>query len=143
MASETSMLLSMRPCYARKIFSGVKTVELRRVRPQVHAGDRVYVYVTSPVKALAGWFTIKDVLHVAPSTLWRRVGPQSGVTKREFDAYYAGASTAVGLIVGEVLEYNEWIGLASLRALVPRFHPPRSFQYVCSNLFDHSLASMA
>ncbi len=55
----TVLLLSMQPEYAKKIFNGEKTVELRRVRPKLIAGDLVLVCASCPQKALLGLFVVE------------------------------------------------------------------------------------
>lgn len=40
------ILLSIRPCWDKKIFEGVKTVELRKSAPQIKEPFRVYLYET-------------------------------------------------------------------------------------------------
>ena len=59
---KNAVLMSIRPQYATKIFDGIKTVELRRVKPKFLAeGDLIFVYVSSPVKSLVGAFTVSSI----------------------------------------------------------------------------------
>ncbi len=67
------VLLSIRPVHAEKIFQGIKTVELRRVCPQLLPGARVFVYVSAPVSAVVGYFVVGEVIQKAPHRLWRDV----------------------------------------------------------------------
>lgn len=55
-------LMSIRPEYAEKVFSGDKQIELRRQRPQLEAGDIVVVYVTSPLCEVAGAFSVAGIV---------------------------------------------------------------------------------
>jgi predicted transcriptional regulator len=57
MARKT-LLISIKPRYAEMIFSGVKTVELRRKEPRVGQGDRMVVYVSSPIMEVTGECTV-------------------------------------------------------------------------------------
>src|SRR5438552_3893096 len=41
---KSALLLSIRPKHAEKIFDGIKTVELRRIRPRLQRGDLVLVF---------------------------------------------------------------------------------------------------
>ena len=49
-----TLLISIHPEYAKKIFEGTKRVELRRIQPKIFEDDLVVVYVTSPVKRSFG-----------------------------------------------------------------------------------------
>src|SRR6185503_3263930 len=61
-----ALLISVRPRFAEMIFAGTKVVELRRLRPRIGTGDLVFVYVSSPVMALAGAFEVGEVVSGAP-----------------------------------------------------------------------------
>lgn len=56
------LLLSIKPEYADKILAGKKTVELRRVRTRLEAGDLVLVYVTSPQQNLVASLEVERVI---------------------------------------------------------------------------------
>src|SRR5712671_5544390 len=90
------LLLSIKPKYAEKIFSGNKRVELRRTKPNVKKGDLVAVYVSSPVMALMGEFEVEAVMKNTPRALWCEVNNYAGVSKSEYDEYYEGSKTAFG-----------------------------------------------
>ena len=92
-----ALLISVKPEYAEKIFAGVKTVELRRTRPRLLRGDLVLIYVTSPVKALAGACEVVEVVQGTPEALWEVVQDQAGISIEEFRDYYAGATLGFGI----------------------------------------------
>jgi predicted transcriptional regulator len=48
-------LFSVKPRYAKWIYAGIKTVELRSVPPKKLV-ERIYIYETSPVKLITGFF---------------------------------------------------------------------------------------
>ena len=55
----STIILSIRPKHAAQIFSGLKKVELRRKRPKdLGNGTLALIYVTSPVRSLAGAFRV-------------------------------------------------------------------------------------
>ena len=124
-----AVLLSIRPHYVDLILRGQKTVELRRTNLRTGAGTPVLLYATHPVRAIVGMFALKAVIRDAPATLWRKVGPQSAVSRRVFDAYFDGAALAVGLVVGRTWTFPSPIPLELLRAHWPGFQPPQSFRY--------------
>ena len=130
MKKEEVLLLSIRPEYAEKIFNRTKTVELRRTRPArlQPQGTTAVVYVSSPVKALMGSFVVEQAIEAAPALLWKRVAAVAGVTRQEYDRYYAGTARGVGLLIRDVQVFQRPIGLERLRAFGVR--PPQSYGYL-------------
>ena len=124
------ILLSIHPQHAERIFSGEKTVELRRVRLGVRPGSKVIVYVTAPESSLAGAFVVSELYQSAPSTLWAGIGPKSGLSRAAFRAYFAGARRAYGIGIGEMWRFARPVPLAELRKHVPNFQPPQSYSRV-------------
>lgn len=127
-----TLLLSVKPQYANKIFEGTKTVELRRVRPKyLQQGDLVLIYVSSPVKALSGAFKVDKIVEKPLKELWRSVRKGAGISRQEFNEYYQGTSTGIGLFfkVENVWHFPEPIGLKALQEDNYNYHPPQGFRY--------------
>ncbi len=134
------LLLSVRPEYAQKIFGGTKTVELRRILPRIAKGDLVLVYVSSPVKAVMGAFTVDQVIDQRPEALWRMVEGKAGLTRREFKAYFSGASRGCGIFFTDVLSLQKPVTLQSLRERWPAFQPPQGYCYLAQREMYRELA---
>lgn len=134
MMSVNAIILSIQPRYAEKIFDGSKAVELRRVRPKVDKGDVALVYVSSPVKAMHGAFSIEKVIVAPLNELWGYVKGLAGITRKEFDAYYEGATVGVGIFIdlSSLRELNTPMELNHLRRNWPQFQPPQSYRYLSS-----------
>ena len=115
------------------IFTGSKTVELRRVCPRMTPGDLVLVYVSAPSKELRGAFEVGEVISASPSTLWSMVGKQSGVTQKEFLEYFRRKTQAHALVIKRAWLLSEPIGLTSLRRRKGGFRPPQNFHYLKRN----------
>jgi predicted transcriptional regulator len=124
------------------IFDGSKTVELRRVCPKISAGDLALVYVSSPTKELQGAFEVGKVISTSPSTLWRKVGKKSSITRREFFAYFRGKKRAHALVIKRAWKLSAPIGLTTLRRCKGGFRPPQNFHYLKRNE-SSLLASLA
>lgn len=125
------LLLSIKPQYARKIFDGTKTVELRRVKPKhLNDGDLIWVYESAPVKALVGAFEVEKVIEDSIGQLWKKVQNKSAISKQGYKNYFEGASTGVAIFISRVWELPEPIHLESLRQEPYLFTPPQSFRYV-------------
>jgi predicted transcriptional regulator len=125
-----ALLISIRPQHADKIFNGIKTVELRRVRPRLKRGDLVLVYVSSPIKALMGAFEVASVTGGCPSQIWRKFNGKSGLTKSEFDNYYEGAKQAFAVVLKRLWKFEKPIKLKQLRRNRTGFRPPQSYHYL-------------
>jgi predicted transcriptional regulator len=121
--------LSIRPRFVERILAGEKTVELRRGRPRIEPGQPFLIYCTVPVKALTAVAWTSGVLAAPPVLLWQRVSSLAGVSREEFDAYFAGAKHAFGLQLASVSALREPLALSMLKKLIPGFHPPQSFRY--------------
>jgi predicted transcriptional regulator len=137
--SPHALLISIRPKFAAKIFLGTKTVELRRVRPRVAAGDLALVYVSSPTKELQGAFEVAQVISASPTALWKKFGRQSGVARSEFRRYFAGKSVAHAIVIKRAWKLPIALPLPQLRRRRGGFRPPQSFHYISSIEFPRSL----
>jgi predicted transcriptional regulator len=125
-----SLLISIHPKYADKIFAGEKTVELRKVRPNISSGDIVLMYAKSPTMALIGGFEVDKVVNASPSALWRKVNKSAGITKHEFTNYYNGSENAYGIFITKPWYFEKPMALQKLRNKLDGFHPPQSYRYV-------------
>lgn len=130
------LLLSIKPEYAAKIFSGEKTVELRRVRTRLTQDDIVLVYVSSPTKALVGLFEVEKIiqekieLQQDIKNYWNLVYEKAGISSQDFEKYYQGASFFVGIFLRNPKKFDVSINLENLRKQIPEFTPPQSYRYL-------------
>jgi predicted transcriptional regulator len=138
-----AILLSIHPRHAGNIFGGTKTMELRRTCPKLNAGDLVLVYVSAPIKALMGAFTVGRVLVKTPEELWFDARGTAAVTKEEFDAYFSGAALGYGICISDSWTLAQPVHLERLRELAPGFHPPQSFIYAPSGIASAFVTGMS
>ena len=129
MATNHALLLSIRPHFVDLIFAGTKTVELRRVKPRVKAGDLVVVYASGATKGMVGAFEVAGVVAAVPSSIWRKFNGGSGLTKQEFDSYFAKASVGYAIRIGKRWKIQEPVPLNTLRKRRAGFRPPQSYHY--------------
>ena len=127
-----AVLLSIRPKFADLIFSGKKTIELRRVLPKIEKGDLVLVYESAPVKALRGAFEVVGVLRDTPAAIWRKVRQSACVSQKQFDDYFDGVDHACAILLGTKWVFGERLTLEMIRRHDSRFRPPQSFSYLTS-----------
>ncbi len=136
-----ALFLSVKPIFARRILDGTKTIELRRVRPNIALGDMVLIYSTSPDMALIGSAQVAQLLFGAPHHIWAQVRDHAGVSREEFDDYFSGATTASGIRLCAVRRLARPICLRELRERWPWLKPPQSYRYVdaCLDLDRESI----
>ena len=131
-----AMILAVHCEFAEKILQGVKTVELRRVRPKYLAeGWLCVIYVPSPMKAVVGAFEVGSIVEEPVRRLWHLVRGGAGVTRQQFLDDFRGASRGVGISIARAWRFPQALGLKELRA-VGDFQPPQGFRYVR----EHELA---
>ncbi len=124
------LLISVKPKYAKKIFNGSKTVELRRVSPKIKKDDLVLVYVSSPKKALMGGFQVEKIIKGDPQILWFKIKTKAGISKKEFDIYYKNTNKGVAIIIKKVWSFNESLDLDHIKKYLPYFNPPQGYRYI-------------
>ena len=129
MTNHQALLLSIRPRFVDSIFAGTKTVELRRVKPRVQAGDLVVVYASGAIKGLFGAFEVTGVTAGSPDYIWKKHNKGSGLTRDEFDGYFAGVETGYAICIGKLWRLPEPVLLPTLRTRRKGFRPPQSYQY--------------
>lgn len=126
---ERALLLSIRPKYIRSILDGTKTVELRRSRIHAVEGTLVILYSTSPTRSVVATATLERIIESEPNDLWLTISGHAGVTRREYDEYFRGASRAFGLRLKNVKRLSSPLPLIQMRARTG-LEPAQSFRYV-------------
>lgn len=114
--------------YAERLLSGTKRFEYRR-RPISRELTHIIVYASSPLKRIVGVLEVSEVHTYSPRQAWARTKRDSGISKHEFDAYFAEADTAFAI------EINPEATMRLNRMLLPveiheNFKIPQSFMYV-------------
>jgi predicted transcriptional regulator len=131
MPTETpALFLSLRPRFAELLLSGEKTVELRRVRPNVAPGTRVLLYASSPEMKLVGRAEVAEVQVAPTAQIWKEHGPQTGISRKEYDEYLDGLDDAVSIKLVKIRRLDEPRPLQDLRARIAGFQPPQSYRYL-------------
>jgi len=134
----TILLVSIKPQYAEKIFRGEKTIELRKSAPKkALKGSYMLIYVTAPVKELWGICKIKNIISDIPELLWENVGEKTGISKQEFNSYYAESNNAFGIELKEIKNLlDHSIKLDCLKSMIPGFTPPQTYRYIDQSILE-------
>jgi len=130
MPDSRTLLVSVKPVYAELILAGIKTVELRRVRPHVDVGADVLLYASSPAMAMVGTARVASVDVRDIDAIWTSYGPSTGIDRATYDEYYAGNDQAVAIALTNVRRLRRRVPLAELRQRIIGFNPPQSFRYL-------------
>ncbi len=121
-----SVLMSIKPEFAKKIFNGSKKYEFRRIIFKNQRIKKVVVYASSPIKKVIGEFEISKVLEMNLEDLWRETNSHSGISKDLFMDYYRGKDRGFAIKIAKVKVYPEPLCLRGDFNL----KPPQSFQYL-------------
>jgi predicted transcriptional regulator len=142
---EATVLISIKPHYARLIESGQKRVEFRRRFPKELIGGRAIFYVSSPARRIELTARITTVHRAAPRELWREFAAIGGTMRGDFDAYFSDAREGVALVLDEVQALRPAIALDDQRLKKMDFRPPQSLTVLPSTspLFSLLLNSFA
>ena len=119
------ILLSINPQHVANIVQGKKCYEYRK-KSCKRKVDKIVIYSTSPVKQIIGEVEVLDTLEMDKEELWKLTKEQSGITKRFYNAYFSGKTTAVAYKLGAVLEYKTPQLLTEIGVKVA----PQSFMYL-------------
>jgi predicted transcriptional regulator len=121
------VLLSIKPEFANKIFSGEKKFEFRKKafsKIEVHT---VVVYSTMPVGRIIGEFTIKTIHKDSPKSIWNKTKHFSGIDELFFNEYYNGREFAIAIEVDNPILYKRPI---NPKIEYDNFTAPQSFMYI-------------
>jgi len=120
------ILLSIKPEYSNRIFSGEKKFEFRRQRPK-HRLEMVYVYESQPTKKIVGWFNVKNIISGSPNDVWNRCGNVGGIEKEDYFRYCGDKEVIYAFEIDRVIRYDSPIDPSELDR---GFSPPQSYIYV-------------
>jgi len=124
---QTSVLLSIKPEFAEKIFSGLKRYEFRRVLFKSKFISKVVVYASSPVQRVIGEFEIEYILALDKRALWKQTKEFAGIEKAYFDDYFENRTTANAIKIKCPRRYSTPLRLGEVCDVKS---PPQSFMYL-------------
>jgi predicted transcriptional regulator len=74
-----SIMLSIQPQHFNNIAKGIKHFEYRKTIPSQI--DKVFFYVSSPVKKVLAYVRQPEILHLEKEQLWQQTSHASGIEK--------------------------------------------------------------
>lgn len=130
---EPALFLSLRPRFAELFLNGHKSIELRRKRPSVSKGTMVLLYASSPTMTLVGRAEVAAVHAGDIEEIWCQYGPETGVSRSEYESYFEGLDQAVAIKLINVRPLKKPRPLEDLRNQLSGFQPPQSYRYLSSS----------
>ena len=123
----TVSLMSIKPKWAKELYSGKKSVEFRKSSPPV--GSVVFLYESAPVQAVTGAFVVTATLCSCADLVWSalkvlKVWKPGSVTRDQLCAY-AGKGKCYAILMDGAWRFNE-----NARVKLEKFavRPPQSWQ---------------
>ena len=130
-----AVLLSVKPRYAQALLAGTKTVEVRRRFPAQPSGTVIFIYASSPVRAVLGTVVLDQISRVASEAVSHIHRGQIEIGREELAVYLDGVETASILEVSGPRTWSGSVPLEALRARV-ELEPPQSFRYLTGEQAD-------
>ncbi len=122
------VLLSIKPEFAFRIFSGVKRYEYRRAIFKRDDVERVIVYASSPVRKVIGEFEIDAILMAKPAYLWQKTRDYAGISREDFFEYFEDIDIGYAIRAKNCQTYERPLDLRKSLGV----SPPQSFIYLDS-----------
>lgn len=121
-----TVLLSIKPEFADKIFDGTKKYEYRKSIFKREGVRRIVVYASSPVRKVVGEFAVEDILSDEVEVIWNQTAVFSGISRSFFRSYFKNREKAYAIKIGRVVKYEETRELSDYNISMA----PQSFVYL-------------
>lgn len=120
------VLLSIKPEFVERIFSGSKKYEFRKVIFKNPGVKTIYIYASSPVQKVVGEFEIDEILKDDIQSLWNTTKDGSGISEDFFFKYFTNRSHGFAIKIKSTRKY------ARPKCIKKDFKalPPQSFIYI-------------
>lgn len=99
------ILLSIKPEYVNRIFSGTKRYEYRK-RLAKEKVDEIIIYCTYPIMKVVGSVSIIGVKQGNPQELWEETENFSGIEYSDYMEYFETSDTAYAYVLGDFKKFQ-------------------------------------
>lgn len=130
-----AIIIPIKPRYAKMIYSGDKTAELRKRTMSLKTGDVVLLYETAPVQAITGGFVVSGILSGSPRCVWRAAELRACVSLATFDEYFQD-KTATAIFISFAVRLTTPVKLFEMKRLGWWKTPPQLFCFWRRPLFE-------
>ncbi len=121
-----TVLLSIKPEFAEKIFDGTKKYEFRKSIFKSTDVQKVVVYASTPVRKVIGEFSIMEILSDNVETIWKETSRYSGISYDFYMSYFANKEKAYAIRIGKTTRYRQARNLSDYNLSFA----PQSFTYL-------------
>ncbi|GIO28296.1 ASCH domain-containing protein [Ornithinibacillus bavariensis] len=121
------VLLSIKPEFVHKIFSGEKKYEYRRSIFKRQDVESIIVYSTKPEGKIVGELIIDKIIDRNIELLWSETQEYSGISYDYFKSYFQDKDKGYAIKIKEAILYDEPI---SPYDSIDGFKAPQSFCYI-------------
>jgi len=119
------ILLSIKPEYVKKILSGEKLYEYRRVIPAKPVSS-IVVYASAPWRRVVCEVKVELVLMHSVGRMWLVTGDEGGISRKGFGAYFEGCVVAYAFMLGKIAKFKPALFLSDFGVK----HAPQNFVYL-------------
>lgn len=123
-------IISIKPIYVERIKNRTKKFEYRK-KGILKAVDKVYIYSTSPVKKIIGYFEYSDCLSGDVNLIWAQTCSDAGISEVDYIEYFKNHKVAYAFKLDKLVLFEDAIDPYKV---LTRFHPPQSFCYIEENI---------
>jgi len=128
---ENSLLISIKPDYAEKIFHKKKTVEIRKKFSQKWIGHKAAVYASHPISGVIGDVKIENVIQDSPENIWNMYENEIGCTKEQFNNYIGCVDYIYAIQLSEINAYSQVLTLKDMTGISrTKLSPPQTYTYL-------------
>lgn len=132
------VLLSIKPRYVEEIINGNKKYEFRKkVFKKKDGVNGIYIYSSSPVKKIVGYFTFENIFEDHPRVLWENFKEFAGINEFEFFEYFKERDTGFAIEISQLELFEEPI---NPKSAIPNFVAPQSFRYIETPISDYNFS---
>lgn len=123
-----NVIISIKPEFCKAIYAGDKLVELRKsIGGDFVQGTRLYIYTSSPEKAITGEAMIERIQRIAVADIKDQYLTAACISEENFDQYYLGKEYGHVISLTSVRKYRVAASLNELRKI--GFYAPQSYSY--------------
>lgn len=123
------ILLSIKPEFVKKIFSGEKKYEYRKTIFKSNINS-IIVYSTKPEGKIVGELIVEDILIDTPEKIWEKTNAFSGINYTFFKNYFGNRKEGCAIKIAKTILYEKPIDPTEVDK---SFRPPQSFCYINNN----------
>jgi predicted transcriptional regulator len=132
---KTGIVMSIKAEYARKILSGKKKVEIRKIFSIKLTGSKICIYASRPKRSLVGEALIKEVVCDKPENIWQSFSDQIGCTNEQFDKYTESKDKVYAIVLQEAAAYRKSVSIREISYLMKeKLRPPQNYYNLQKNV---------